>query len=79
MNKKVALNKVKLVEGKKTNWLTKKIEQILEKGYDFSFGGMYFKNDNGYQKSFDPVSSLLIVDSNEKFIKCILIGEILKN
>ena len=52
---------------KKTN-LSKKVEQISEKGYDLLLGRMYFTGDNGYQNFlvFAPILSLLILNSNEK-------------
>ena len=52
---------------KQTN-LSKKVEQISEKGYDLLLGRMYFTGDNGYQNFlvFAPILSLLILNSNEK-------------
>ena len=54
-------------KNKQTN-LSKKVEQISEKGYDLLLGRMYFTGDNGYQNFlvFAPILSLLILNSNEK-------------
>ena len=49
LNKKVTLNKTKHVGSEKILAdLTNKVAQILEKGYDFLLGRMYFTGDNGY-------------------------------
>ena len=49
LNKKVTLNKTKHVGSEKIlGDLTNKVAQILEKGYDFLLGRMYFTGDNGY-------------------------------
>ena len=59
--------KKKKKKKKQTN-LSKKVEQISEKGYDLLLGRMYFTGDNGYQNFlvFAPILSLLILNSNEK-------------
>ena len=59
--------KKKTKKKKQTN-LSKKVEQISEKGYDLLLGRMYFTGDNGYQNFlvFAPILSLLILNSNEK-------------
>ena len=47
--KKVTSNKTKHLEvKKKLTDLTEKVAQILEKGYDFLLGRMYFTGNNGY-------------------------------
>ena len=49
LNKKVTSNKTKHVGSEKILAdLTNKVAQILEKGYDFLLGRMYFTGDNGY-------------------------------
>ena len=58
----------KTTKKKKQTNLSKKVEQISEKGYDLLLGRMYFTGDNGYQNFlvFAPILSLLILNSNEK-------------
>ena len=58
----------KTTKKKKTTNLSKKVEQISEKGYDLLLGRMYFTGDDGYQNFlvFAPILSLLILNSNEK-------------
>ena len=48
--------------------LTNKVAQILENGYDFLLGRMYFTDNDGYQNFLvlDPMFSSLILDSSKK-------------
>ena len=50
---------------KKTTDLTNKVTDILEKGYDFLLGKMYFKDNDGYQNflAFAPILSSLTVSN----------------
>ena len=50
LNKKFNWNKTKHVEAEnRLTDLTNKVTQILEKGFDFLLGIMYFISENGYQ------------------------------
>ena len=75
--KTVSSNKVKTCRGlKKLIDLANKVAQISEKGYYFLFGRMFFTGNDDNQSFwvFIPISSSLIMDSNEKVTNCILTG-----
>ena len=53
---------------KKLSDLTKKVAQILEKGYDFLLGTSYFTGNDGYQNYlvFVPMLTSLTLDNIKK-------------
>ena len=69
LNKKVTLNKTKHLGSEKIlGDLTNKVAQILEKGYEFLLGRMYFTGDNGYQNFlvFVPKLGSHILNNNKQ-------------
>ena len=56
--------------------LTKKVEQVSEKGYDILLGRVYFTDDDGFHNFlvFDAILSSLTLDSNEKVANWISTG-----
>ena len=76
-NKKITSNKTIHVEaGKKIADLTYKVAQLLEKGYDFLLGRMFFTGNGGYQNFsvFAPMLNSIKLDSNKKVTNWILRG-----
>ena len=53
---------------KNPTYLTNKVAQTSEKGYDFLLGRMYFTGNNDYQNFlfFAPTLSSLVLNSNKK-------------